>query len=85
MPGRVSQDPGFFLGVHKKEGADIHPGQYVVFVVEDSPDDREQIIRTLTKSPHIYSVHCFDSGDSLLAHFITSGYYSDAAAQKAPR
>lgn len=50
--------------------------QYTVFLVEDDPDDTEYAIRILKKSPYVYNIHCFETGDELIGHFITEGYYS---------
>jgi hypothetical protein len=53
------------------------PEQYTVFLIEDNIDDREQILKILGKSPYVYDVHCFESGDDLVAYFVDEGYYDD--------
>jgi hypothetical protein len=55
--------------------------QYTVFLIEDNIDDREQILKTLEKSPYVYDVHCFECGDDLVAHFVNEGYYSSGSVR----
>ncbi len=50
--------------------------QYTVFLVEDDTDDRRQAVEELRKSPYVYNVRCFESGDQLMGHFASEGYYS---------
>lgn len=50
--------------------------RYNIFLVEDDPDDRMLALKTLRQSPYIQDVHCFKSGDKLVEHFISEGYYS---------
>ncbi len=50
--------------------------QYTVFLVEDDVDDRHQAVRELRRSPYIYDVHSFESGDRLIEHFVSDGYYN---------
>jgi CheY-like chemotaxis protein len=51
-------------------------GKFTVFLVEDDSDDRRQAFQELIKSPYIQNVHCFESGDKMIEHFIAEGYYS---------
>src|SRR5262249_4266173 len=50
--------------------------QYTVFLVEDDSDDRMQAVHILRKSPYVYNVHTFESGDQLIRHFDGEGYYN---------
>jgi CheY-like chemotaxis protein len=59
-----------------KDEMDKTMEQYTVFLVEDDCDDREQAVQTLRKSPYIYNIHCFKTGDDLIKHFAGQGYYT---------
>jgi len=58
--------------------------QYTVFLVEDNPDDQEFILRTLTRSPYIYNVHCFQNGTQLIGHIAREGYYAGSLIHTLP-
>ncbi|TAL28023.1 MAG: PAS domain S-box protein [Alphaproteobacteria bacterium] len=51
-------------------------GQYTVFLVDDSPDDRSLAVETLKRSPYIYNIHCFNSSEELAIHCSSGGGYS---------
>lgn len=50
--------------------------QYTVFLVEDDADDRRLAVDQLCKSPYVNTIHSFDSGDKLIRHFISEGFYN---------
>lgn len=50
--------------------------KYNIFLVEDDPDDRMLALKTLRESPYIQDIHCFKTGDRLMQHFVSEGYYS---------
>lgn len=58
--------------------------QYTIFLVEDDSDDRSLAIDTLRKSPYIYNIHSFESGDLLLAHLDRVGHHSQYLMQHIP-
>jgi CheY-like chemotaxis protein len=59
-------------------------GQYTVFLVEDDADDRLQMISALKKSPYIYNIRCFGSGQDLKQHLVEIGYFSNALLHNIP-
>ncbi len=73
---RWSRDKHFASGSEAGDVPEVKTEQYTVFLVEDDTDDRRQAVQELRKSPYIYNVHCFDSGDKLIGHFVSEGYYS---------
>jgi CheY-like chemotaxis protein len=59
-----------------KDDPDKAAQQYTVFLVEDDVDDRKLAVQTLRRSPYVYNVHCFKTGDDLIKHFAGTGYYT---------
>ncbi len=59
-----------------KDNPAVWVGKFTVFLVEDDSDDRRQAFQELIKSPYIQDVHCFESGDKMIEHFIAKGYYN---------
>lgn len=60
----------------KQGGRETALSQYTVLLIEDDPDDVMQITRTLQRSPYIYNVQTFSSGDEVMAHLVSGGYFS---------
>jgi CheY-like chemotaxis protein len=58
--------------------------KYTVFLVEDDSTDRNMILQTLQRSPHVHNVHWFESGERLMKHFIHEGYYSGTLIHTIP-
>jgi CheY-like chemotaxis protein len=56
---------------------DPKPGQYDILLIDDNSDDREQIVRTLTKAQCIHSIYSFECGEGLMAHFAAMGHEAD--------
>jgi CheY-like chemotaxis protein len=57
--------------------------KYTIFLVEDDRVDRNIILYTLQRSPLVNNVHSFDTGDSMLRHFIHGEYYRELLGQYA--
>lgn len=60
------------------------PAQYTIFLVDDDVDDRMQAMKELKKSPYVYNVHSFESGDKLMAYLVSEGFYSSRLMQQMP-
>ena len=79
---------GDLSGVEKAclsgEEYDKDTQRYTIFLVEDDSDDRNITLQTLARSPFVHNVHWFESGDSMLKHFIHEGYYSGTLIHHIP-
>lgn len=58
--------------------------QYTIFLVDDDPDDRSLTLKELEKSPQVYNVQTFETGDRLMAHLSEDGFYRSRVMQKMP-
>lgn len=58
--------------------------KYTIFLVEDDPDDRDQMYTTIKKSSMVHNVHWFESGDDMLRHFVREGYYNSTFLHTIP-
>src|SRR5687768_15121919 len=58
--------------------------QYTVFLVEDDIDDQNLTVHILKRSPYIYNIHCFESGNRLLQYLAGQGYYSGGLVPHLP-
>ena len=71
-------------GILVPDGLDKKRKQYTVFLVEDDPDDQKFMLGTLQRSPYIYNVHCFTSGNQLIGHIARERYYGGGLIQHLP-
>lgn len=77
----LSSPPVEMLG---QGGMEKAISQYTIFLIEDDPDDTKQIIRTLQRSPYVYNIRTFSSGDEMIAHMVSEGYFGVGVVHDTP-
>jgi CheY-like chemotaxis protein len=81
---------GILSGLHDAqeksyfENAQKLPGQFTVFMVDDDADDRALMMKVLQRSPYIYNIRCFESGQELKQHLVEVGYFSNSLLRNIP-
>jgi CheY-like chemotaxis protein len=73
--------PGEMLGMTGMEKA---VAQYAIFLIEDDPDDARQIEKTLRRSPYVYNIRTFPTGDELIARMVSEGYFGVGVSHDVP-